>query len=212
MIEFINPEILRYCENLIEGTPDYLDELERKTHLQTLAPQMLSGKLQGRLLSFISRIKQPKLIIEIGTFTGYSALCLAEGLRSDGSMITLEVNSDYDDMIDNIKNQIPLAQKIQFLKESALKYLPECKLHPDIVFIDGSKKEYLKYLDCIEPLMLNGSILITDNVLWYGKVVSEKQDDETRIIDTYNRRLKSSGLWDVMILPVRDGISIATKK
>ncbi|MBK9270272.1 MAG: O-methyltransferase [Saprospiraceae bacterium] len=212
MLEGLSLDILRYCDTHLSSVPDYLTELERKTHLQTMLPQMLSGAVQGRFLSLLSRLKKPDTIVEIGTFTGYSAMCLAEGLSPMGRLYTFEVDDSYDEIIKRLQENLVLCNKIDFIKGSALKLLPTKNWKVDLAFVDGSKKEYLDYLKVLEPMMPSGSVLISDNVLWYGKVVQENKDKDTLIIDQYNQYLRNSENWDVVILPIRDGISVAIKK
>ncbi len=212
MLKGLSLEVLRYCDTHLSNVPDYLTELERKTHLNTMAPQMLSGSLQGRFLSMISRLKQPHLIVEIGTFTGYSALCLAEGLAENGRLYTFEVENTYDEIIQGLQQDVEHCAKIEFIKKSALEYLPHTGWSVDLAFVDGSKKEYLDYLRVLENMMPTGAVLLSDNVLWYGKVAEEIKDHDTSIIDQYNQYLRDSAKWDVVILPIRDGISVAIKK
>ncbi|MEO6191128.1 MAG: class I SAM-dependent methyltransferase [Saprospiraceae bacterium] len=208
---FLQEELRRYCEENSDVSGAYLAVIERITNLETLAPQMLSGVLQGRLLSTLSKLHKPKCILEIGTFTGYSALCLAEGLIENGILHTIEVDDKYDKIIDFIKSEVPLAKKIVFHKADAIPYIPTLDLSIDLAFIDASKKDYLKYLKIIEPYMNKGSLLISDNVLYYGKVIDKIKDQDTTILNQYNKYLKVSPNWDTMILPFRDGISIAQK-
>lgn len=212
MISLVNDELLRYCESQSDQAPDYLKDLERKTHLHTLRPQMISGHLQGRLLSMISKLKSPQRILEIGTFTGYSALCLTEGLRSEGILDTIEIDDTYDHFIDDIKTHIPISKQIIFHKGDALDIIPTLRQQWDLVFIDGAKKNYLTYLQLVEKYMPSGSILISDNILWYGKVISPIKDRETQVLHDYNTYLATSSAWMNLILPIRDGISISIKK
>lgn len=212
MIKGLSLDLFRYCEQHTNHIPDYLIDLERTTHWSTLAPQMLSGRLQGRLLSLLSRIKGPGTIVEIGTFTGYSALCLAEGLVDEGTLHTFEVSDQYDEIIANLKEKVGLTKKIVFHKEDALQYLSTCRLSIDLAFVDGSKKQYPEYLRALTPLMKKGAMLISDNVLWYGKVLDTEKDADTGILDGYNKSLTESDEWDVVMLPIRDGISIAIKQ
>lgn len=211
MIGGLSLELLRYCDQHTNHIPDYLIDLERTTHRATMAPQMLSGRLQGRLLSLVSRMTRPKTIVEIGTFTGYSALCLAEGLEEEGVLHTFEVSDQYEEIIADLKSRVALANRIVFHKQDVLQYLPGCGLSIDLAFVDGSKKQYPDYLRALTPLMKKGAILISDNVLWYGKVVEPEMDEETAVLARYNQSLRDSGEWDVVMLPVRDGISLAIK-
>lgn len=212
MIADIGIELMRYCDQKSSPIPDYLQMLERKTHLSTLSPQMMSSSSQGRLLSLLSKLKKPKCILELGTFTGYSALCLAEGLEEDGLLHTFEVVDTYDHIIEFVKKEIPLASKIIFHKQDALEGISNLDLEFDIVFIDAAKKQYPEYLALVSPLMKKGALLIADNVLWYGKVLDENKDQETTVLDHFNSLVSKSGDWDAFILPLRDGLTLAIKK
>ena len=212
MIADIGIELMRYCDQKSSPIPDYLQILERKTHLSTLSPQMMSSSSQGRLLSLLSKLKKPKCILELGTFTGYSALCLAEGLEEDGLLHTFEVVDTYDHIIEFVKKEIPLASKIIFHKQEALEGISNLDLEVDLVFIDAAKKQYPEYLALVSPLMKKGALLIADNVLWYGKVLDEKKDQETAVLDHFNTLVSESGDWDAFILPLRDGLTLAIKK
>ncbi|MBK9716048.1 MAG: class I SAM-dependent methyltransferase [Saprospiraceae bacterium] len=212
MIADIGIELMRYCDQKSSPIPDYLRILERKTHLSTLSPQMMSSSSQGRLLSLLSKLKKPKCILELGTFTGYSALCLAEGLEEDGLLNTFEVVDTYDHIIEFVKKEIPLASKIIFHKQDALEGISNLDLEFDLVFIDAAKKQYPEYLALVSPLMKKGALLIADNVLWYGKVLDEKKDQETAVLDHFNTLVSESGDWDAFILPLRDGLTLAIKK
>lgn len=181
------------------------------TNLQTLAPQMISGKGQGRLLSFLSKMQFPKNAIEIGTFTGYSALCLAEGLVENGILHTFEIDSSYDPIIDYARSEVELSKKIIFHKGNVIELIDQIKDSFDLAFVDAAKKDYLLYLQMLEPRMKKGALLISDNVLWSGKVLDENKDQETEILDQYNKYLQKSEKWEVLILPLRDGISIAKR-
>jgi caffeoyl-CoA O-methyltransferase len=201
-----------YCDVHSHSEDPFLKELERQTYLQTIAPQMISGRIQGRFLSLISKLKRPRYILEIGTFTGYSALCLAEGLTDDGKLHTIEISDDFDHIRDQYAMQSPVAKKIVWHKGDAATLIPDMNYSWDIVFMDAAKNQYIAYLDLLEKNMKPGSLLIADNVLWYGKVLEEKKDEETRILDLFNKRLKNSTDWDTQIFPLRDGISISMKK
>lgn len=205
-------ELYTYCDLHSHAEDDILKELERQTYLQTIAPQMISGRMQGRFLSMISKLKQPQYILEIGTFTGYSALCLAEGLALDGELHTIEISNDFDHIRDQYAKPSPFASKIIWHKGDASELIPDLSFQWDIVFLDAGKNKYIEYLDLVEPNMQRGSILIADNVLWYGKVLEEKKDEETTILDLFNKQLKASALWNTQMFPLRDGISISIKK
>ncbi len=203
--------LLEYSESW--STPGHasLYELERQTFLQTVAPQMISGKTQGRLLSLISKLKKPKRILEIGTFTGYSALCLAEGLDENGVLHTIEVSRDYDHIRKQFASAHPAYAKIQWHLGDALDIVPRLGAEWDLVFLDAAKNKYLDFLKMLEPQMALSGLLIADNVLWYGKVLDSLQDEETRILDSFNKTIYASPNWQTLLVPVRDGISVSMK-
>ncbi len=209
---YIQDQLFRYSELHSNGNTDQLRTIERMTHEKCLAPQMLSGSTQGRLLSFISKIKQAKLALEIGTFTGFSAVCLAEGLSSNGILHTIEISDQFNEFYSYIHENIACSAKIKFHIGDAMDIVPSIEGCFDLVFIDASKKDYLNYLKLIEHKMTSGGILISDNVLWSGKVLDDKKDLDTEILDQFNQYLNDSSYWDVMILPIRDGISLAIRK
>ncbi len=208
---YIQEALHRYSEQHSNYPETYLNQIERLTNLQTTAPQMLSGTIQGRLLSLLSKLHTPQCALEIGTFTGYSALCIAEGLSGNGILHTIDIDDQYDSIIDYIKSHIPLASKIIFHKGDAKTIIPQLNQFYDFIFIDATKKEYPEYLKIVEPYVQKGALLISDNVLYSGKVLDENKDLESRVLDSYNKYLLQSDQWEVMILPFRDGISIAQK-
>ncbi|NOT38831.1 MAG: O-methyltransferase [Saprospiraceae bacterium] len=209
---YLQDALYSYCESQSNSIPPYLTAIEKMTFEKCLTPQMLSGSIQGRILSFISKISKPKLVLEIGTFTGYSALCLAEGLAPDGKLHTIEITENYNDFISYIKKNTPFKSQIDFHIGNAKSLIPTLSGNFDLVFLDAAKKDYLEYLHILENRMIAGGILLTDNVLWSGKVIDDNRDEETQVLRSFNEYLKSSPCWDVFILPFRDGISIALKK
>ena len=190
-----------------------LSELRRETELKCINPIMLSGEYQGRLLSLISKIKQPKKILEIGTFTGYATLCLAEGLETSGKIFTIDKNEE----LIKIQNKYFLKSKyhkniIQYTGD-ALEIIPKINSKFDLIFLDADKENYNKYLEIIIPKLKKKGILISDNVLWHGKVLSDKnnQDKVTKRIDTFNKNLVENKNFQTFMLPIRDGLSISIK-
>ncbi len=190
-----------------------LSELRRETELKCINPIMLSGEYQGRLLSLISKIKQPKKILEIGTFTGYATLCLAEGLGTSGKIFTIDKNEE----LIKIQNKYFLKSKyhkniIQYTGD-ALEIIPKINSKFDLIFLDADKENYNKYLEIIIPKLNKKGILISDNVLWHGKVLSDKnnQDKVTKRIDTFNKNLVKNKNFQTFMLPIRDGLSISIK-
>ncbi|MCC6816120.1 MAG: O-methyltransferase [Saprospiraceae bacterium] len=209
---FLQDQLNRYCEEHSNGIHKHLRYIERSTYEKCLAPQMLSGSIQGRLLSLISKLIKPNLSLEIGTFTGYSALCIAEGLVKDGVLHTIEVSHEYLDFANYIKDNVPNADQIHFHIGDAFEVIPTISGCFDLVFLDAGKKDYLRFVKMLEPRMLTGSILICDNVLWSGKVLETLNDSDTKALQELNLYLYKSTEWEVVILPMRDGISLAIRK
>lgn len=213
-ISAIIENIYQYSDNHSSPPPQYLLDLERETHLKTLSPRMLSGTMQGRILSFLSKIIQPNYILEIGTFTGYSALCLAEGLREGGKLHTIEVNEEMSFLIDKYIGKANFQEKIEVHYGEAQKIIPTLNLLFDLVFIDADKKNNKNYFDLVLPKVRQGGLILIDNVLWSGKVVlpSEKQDRDTALIDGINKQLLAFENVEILLLPIRDGLMICRKK
>jgi len=208
----INKDILAYIEAFSAQAPAYLKELERETYIKTVLPQMISGEYQGRLLSFISKIHKPNQVLEVGTFTGYSTLCLAEGLDKKGKIHTIDINEELKEIQHKYFKKSGYKDKIITYTANALDLIPKLDISFDLVFLDADKKNYPAYFELIFPKLKKGGILIADNILWYGKVPkTEIKDPETNALRKYNRILKENPAMEVIILPVRDGISIARK-
>lgn len=206
--------IEEYLQDNSSHIPSYLIDLENQTHRNVLKPQMISGRVQGRLLSVLSKLKNPSRILEIGTFTGYSALCLAEGLTQNGKLISLEVNDELELFHEKHLNQNPLSPKIEVVYCEASEYLMSTEMEAfDIIFIDANKKSYPKYLELCYPLLNEGGLLLADNVLWYDKVVDNAANDkETVALRNFNRIIRDHPSLHSFILPFRDGLTIAHKK
>lgn len=167
--------ILTYCQQNSTAESDLLRELERTTHLTKLEPEMLAGYVQGRFLSFVSIWLQPKKILEIGTYTGYSALCLAEGLAPNGRLDTIERNPEHEDIINTNINKSPLGSRIHLTIGDAFDIVPKLEHKYDLIFLDGAKKHYCEFYDLIFPKLKIGGTLIADNVLWYGNILAKKK-------------------------------------
>jgi predicted O-methyltransferase YrrM len=210
-MEFITEELLHYCENFTEPESDLLKKLNRETHLKIGSPRMLSGHLQGRFLSFLSTLQQPTFILEIGTYTGYSALCLAEGLKENGKLITIDPNEETNVFAKKFIEQSSIKNKIELVEGDAQKIIPELKQKFDIVFIDADKKNYPNYYDLIIDKVNSGGLIIVDNVLWSGKVLDEKKDSDTQIIHDFNQKVNNDSRVLNILLPVRDGLMIMRK-
>lgn len=190
-----------------------LSELRRETELKCINPIMLSGEYQGRLLSLISKIKQPKKILEIGTFTGYATLCLAEGLETSGKIYTIDKNEELIKIQNKYFSKSKYHKNIIQYTGDALEIIPKINSKFDLIFLDADKMNYNKYLEIIIPKLNKKGILISDNVLWHGKVLSDKknQDKVTKRIDTFNKDLVENKNFQTFMLPIRDGLSISIK-
>ena len=210
--EELHPEMDRYLEDTASVEPEILKRLRKETFQKTTQPHMISGYLQGRFLSLISKMISPKNILEIGTFTGYAALCLAEGLQKDGKLITLDVNEDLAYLPQKYFAQSEFASQIEFRLENALDFLKNSSETFDLIFIDADKENYPEYLQLVKPRMKSGSVLMIDNVLWYGKVLDEKGNKQTEHIKLVNKLVAEDADFENVILPLRDGIHLVRKK
>lgn len=214
MLQARQTELIKYCEAHSTPHSQLLYELERETHLKTLAPQMLSGQLQGRILSLISQLKQPKMILEIGTFTGYATLCLAEGLAKDGQIITIEANPEIAYFIEKYKQKAGLQEQIIHITGRAELVIPTLNDTFDLAFIDAGKRDYAHHFDLVIERMNPGGILLADNVLWSGKVLKApvKQDADTQLLDAFNKKIQADPRVENILLPIRDGLTVMRKK
>jgi caffeoyl-CoA O-methyltransferase len=210
----ILPEILQaYLDGHCDPEPEHLQKINRDTYLKVLKPHMLSGHYQGRLLSMLSKMMQPKRILEIGAFTGYATLCLAEGLSGDGIIHTIEVNRELEEMLNSHFNSTDVGKKIKLHfgeAEAVLAGLEEKVF--DIVFIDADKKNNYTYFNAVFDKVRSGGLIIIDNVLWKGKVYGEENDADTQGIRKLNDQISTDNRVEKLILPVRDGILIIRKK
>jgi len=212
-MEFIDPELDKYVCDHSEIEPEVLKKLNRKTHLNVLQPRMLSGHFQGRVLSMLSHMIRPKNVLEIGTYTGYSALCFAEGLAENGKVITLDVNEELEGMVREFIDEAGMNNRIFPMIGDAAKIIPTLDEQFDLVFIDADKKNYCVYYDLIFDKVRPGGYIIADNVLWSGKVLQpyETLDRETRILADYNMKIHNDPRVQEVLLPIRDGLMIARK-
>ena len=204
-------QILDYCIAHTTLKPPILYELERETYLETLAPQMSSGHLQGQFLRFLSKMKQPKTILEIGTFTGYSAICMASGLVEGGVLHTIEVNEELEHIIMKYVEQSGLTEKINLHIGDAKKIIPSLNLTYDMVFLDAGKNDYAFYYDLVFEQVNPGGLIIADNVLWSGKVMEKKQRKDAALLDAFNKKIQADDRVENILLPIRDGLIIARK-
>lgn len=210
-MQFINPDLLAYSEQHTTPENDLLKHINRQTHANVMMPRMLSGHMQGRILSMFSHMMKPKRILEIGTYTGYSALCLAEGLSSDGKLITIDINEELEDNVRAYFKQSAFADKIEYRIGNAVTLIPELKEKYDIVFIDADKENYNRYFDLVIDSVNLGGIILADNVLWSGKVLDAKPDKDTRAILDFNDKVSKDSRVESVLLPVRDGIMMLRK-
>jgi len=207
-------EIDRYILDHIDEEDPVLTELDRETHLKVLGARMLSGHLQGQILTMISKMIQPRNILELGTFTGYSAICLAKGLKDGGKLITIEVDDELEALSKKYFHKAGLGDRIEQRIGSALEIIPTLGEKFDLVFIDADKREYVQYYELLIDRIESGSYILADNTLWSGKVLEEpKADDlQTKGIIEFNDLLKNDHRVEKVILPLRDGMTLIRKK
>ena len=213
-MEFISQELDDYVCDHTDIESDLLKELNRETNVKVLNPRMLSGHYQGRVLSMLSKMIQPYRILELGTYTGYSALCLAEGLTENGRLITVDVNPELEEMVDKYIQKSPFKNQIQQIIGNGMDVIPSLNEEFDIVFIDADKRNYAAYYDLVFDKVRKGGYIISDNVLWSGKVVNEyeKSDLDTKILKDFNAQLHNDSRVENVLLPIRDGLMIVRKK
>lgn len=212
-MNFLEDKIEEYSSSHTSNESELLNKIARETHLEVLRPRMLSGHFQGRLLSMFSNMIKPERVLEIGTYTGYSALCLAEGLMDDGKLFTIDINEELEDRVRQYFKESEFNDKIRFLIGDAVSIIPDLNEIWDLVFIDADKKNYSTYFDLVISVVQPGGFIIADNVLWSGKVIDDQSDDEDTIaLRNFNDALISDSRLDVILLPVRDGLMVARKK
>jgi predicted O-methyltransferase YrrM len=213
-MDLIPEKIAEYVDKHIQEEPELLQELNRETWQKVLVPRMLSGHFQGRVLGMISKLIQPEKILEIGTYTGYSALCLAEGLKKDGQLHTIDHNEELFQFQRKYFDRSEYGERIHQHLGNALTIIPELDHVFDLVFIDADKENYPNYLDLIMPKLKSGSVILSDNVLWSGKVMEpvEADDVDTKALIEYNKLLKSHPKLETVLLPIRDGLTISRVK
>ena len=213
--DITNELIQDYCDNHTSEESMVLMQLNRDTHVNVLQPRMLSGHFQGRLLSMLSKMITPCMILEIGTYTGYSAICLAEGLTENGKLITIDINPEQEDRIRKFIAEAGMEDKIQFIVGDAVNIIKSLPHTYDIVFIDADKSNYQRYYDMVFDKVRSGGYIIADNVLWSGKVVEEDaltKDKDTKTLNAFNQFIQSDSRVENILLPIRDGLIIARKK
>lgn len=210
-MDVIHPALQKYSEAHTTSESDLLKKINRETHANVMMPRMLSGHMQGRILSMISCMIRPSAILEIGTYTGYSALCLAEGLKPDGKLVTLDINEELESRVRNYFNESPFSGQIEYRIGNALEIIPALDMDFDLVFIDADKENYARYYDLVINRVPLGGFILADNVLWSGKVLDQKADKDTKAINEFNRKVQDDYRVENVLLPVRDGILIMRK-
>jgi predicted O-methyltransferase YrrM len=211
-MNFALKKLTKYCEKHTSLPTEVLYELERETNLKTLAPQMLSGHLQGALLTMLSKMQQPKTILEIGTFTGYAAICMAQGLTEDGVLHTIEANEELGHIIQKYIEKAGLKGKIISHMGKAEEVIPTVDLNYDMAFIDAGKRFYELHFNMIIDRMNPGGLIIADNILWSGKVTLKEHDKDTSIIHSFNEKIHNDPRIENVMLPIRDGLLLMRKK
>lgn len=210
-MDLINQEIQDYAERHTSQESDVLKRINRHTHAHVLMPRMLSGHLQGRVLSMISHMVRPARVLEIGTYTGYSAVCLAEGLQPEGKVITIDINEELEDTVRQYFRDAGLERKIDYRIANALEIIPGLEDTFDLVFIDADKENYSRYFDLVIGKVRQNGFILADNVLWSGKVLDAKPDKDTRAIVEFNRKIQDDHRVENVLLPIRDGIMMIRK-
>jgi len=213
-MDFLNQDIQDYANKHSQEEPKLLQELNRETWQKVLNPRMLSGSYQGRLLSLLSKLIQPQQILEIGTYTGYSALCLAEGLSDNGQLHTIDHNEELVSLQQKYFNKSPFKNQIKTYLGEALDIIESFKIKFDLVFIDADKSNYVNYFKSIVPKMNKGGLILSDNVLWSGKVLqkAEAKDKDTQALQAYNKCVNSDSRVESILLPIRDGLMLTRVK
>jgi caffeoyl-CoA O-methyltransferase len=210
----ISKALESYIELNSSSEDSILQELNRETHLKVLNSRMLSGHIQGRFLEIISKIVAPKNILEIGTYTGYSAICLANGLQSNGKLVTIDCNDELVSIQNKYFQKAGLEDKIEILTGDALEIIPTLNLEFDLVFIDADKQQYADYYNLVIDKVKPGGVILVDNVLWDKKVIdpNSENDRDTKAIKNFNQMIKNDSRVETVILPLRDGISLIRKR
>jgi caffeoyl-CoA O-methyltransferase len=213
-MEFLDKKLAEYISAHTDKEPELLKELDRETNEKVLMPRMISGHFQGRVLSMLSKMIKPLNILEIGTYTGYSALCLAEGIQQKGKLITIDINEELEEMVRRYLQRSEVGSRIDYRLGNALNIIPTLNEKFDIVFIDADKENYSKYYDLVFDKINTGGYIIADNVLWSGKVIEEKikTDKDTQAIMDFNKKVHEDPRVENVLFPIRDGLLIARKK
>jgi predicted O-methyltransferase YrrM len=210
-MDFLPENIQKYISDISQSESPILKELNRYTNSKVILPRMLSGHVQGRFLSMISKLVNPEIIVEVGTYTGYSCLCLAEGLKKNGKIITIEKDEEFASIAKKFFDRSKYKEKISLLIEDATTAIENISEKIDLAFIDADKVNYTKYYDMLFPKLKNGGLIVADNVLWSGKVTQKVIDDETQSIKNFNIKVKNDERVENLIVGIRDGIMVCQK-
>ena len=210
-MDFLPENIQKYISDISQSESPILKELNRYTNSKVILPRMLSGHVQGRFLSMISKLVNPEIIVEVGTYTGYSCLCLAEGLKKNGMIITIEKDEEFASIAKKFFDRSKYKEKISLLIEDATTAIENISEKIDLVFIDADKINYSKYYDMLFPKLKIGGLIVADNVLWSGKVTEEVSDNETQSIKNFNTKVKNDERVENLIVGIRDGIMVCQK-
>lgn len=211
-MHFFPEAIEKYVEAHTKWPDAVLQELERDTYAKIYMPQMVSGHVQGRFLSMISKLIQPMHVLEIGTFTGYSALCLSEGLKQGGTVYTMDVNEELETMVRSFIDKAGATEKVKYLIGNAVEIIPTMNVMFDLVFIDADKENYPRYYDLVFDKVRSGGVILADNVLWSGKVVEENRDEETKALVAFSDKVQRDDRVENILLSIRDGAMMIRKK
>ncbi len=212
-MEFIDEQLAAYVEAHTQTESELLKKINRDTHVNVLMPRMLSGHLQGQVLRMLSLMIQPDRVLEIGTYTGYSAICLAEGLTETGKLITIDINAELEERVRGYFAESNVQQKIDYRIGNALEIIPSLNESFDLVFIDADKSNYSNYFDLCIDKVRKGGYLIADNVLWSGKILMppEKMDKDTLLIHQFNNKIQADKRVENVLFPIRDGLMVMRK-
>jgi len=211
-MDFLAPGLQEYAEAHTTAESEVLRYINGETHRKVLNPRMLSGHLQGRLLSMFSQMIRPSRILEIGTYTGYSAVCLAEGLAPEGKLFTIDVNAELEDRVRENFNKAGISDQVELLIGDAHEIIPSLGETWDLVFIDADKLGYPQYFDLVIDNMRQGGFMIVDNVLWSGKIIEDIHDKKTEGMRAFNKKIMEDPRVENVLLPVRDGLMVIRKK
>lgn len=213
-MDFIAPELDQYACLHSDEESELLKRINRETHLKVLTPRMLSGHLQGRVLAMLSHMIKPRRVLEIGTYTGYSALCIAEGMTADGKIITIDINAELEERVRGYFAESSYSGNIDFRVGNAVDLIPGIEEKFDLVFIDADKINYPAYFDLVMNKLNTGGFIIADNVLWSGKVLMEEElmDKDTKAIHEFNSKVQNDSRVENVLFPIRDGLMIVRKK